>query len=48
MMNSNASPWNPWKFSSITDGDRFTHRSSMSMAMNVVRNGLSSGLTRRA
>lgn len=39
MIRSNASPRNQWKVSSITSGERFNHRSSMSIFENAVRWG---------
>ena len=43
----NPSPRNQWNVSSMASGDRVTHRSSMSMAANPARNGLSAGVLRR-
>ena len=40
-------PRNQWNVSSMASGDRVTHRSSMSMAANSARNGLSAGVLRR-
>jgi hypothetical protein len=42
------SPWNQWKVSSMVPGDRFTQRSFMSMVLNLLRYGASSGMLRRA
>lgn len=48
MIKSKPSPRNQWNVSSMVAVERFTQRSSMSMAMNVANNGLSSGASRLA
>lgn len=38
-MRWNSSPWKPWNVSSMTCGERLSHRSSMSMRMNACKSG---------